>query len=265
MSLRLLFACILAVTFHSSTSWAWGYRGHWIIALIAYERLSPATRGRIAAILGERGPRAFMYAASPRDLFEANRRWHFVDIPLNAPGYVPGSAYCGDYACAVEKLKELTVAADDQPSFGTKWALQYVVNFAGEIHQPVNVIDAGDDHGERTIVSIGGRRLKLRDLWDRVLVDAEFGSDAKAAAAKLTKEITDADRQAWCAGTPDDWTSETFLIARDFVYSRSGGPSTHDKPIALASSYEAEARAIVREQVKKAGVRLACWLDAHLD
>ncbi len=262
--MRLLCACLLAVMVHPTASWAWSFRAHWTIALVAYEYISPATRVRIEKILGNKGSRPFMYAAYPGDLFEANRRWHYVDIPLDAPGYVAGSVYCGDYSCAVEKLKELTVAAGDQPSFGTRWALAYTVNLMGDIHEPLNVADAGDGHGSTTIVALDERRIKLNELWDRTLVDATLGTDARAAADKLTREITVADRHAWCGGTPDDWTTETFRIARDFVYSRSGGRSSYEKPILLVSSYEGEASGIVREQIKKAGVRLACWLDANL-
>jgi len=262
--LRLLFACLLAVMVHPTASWAWSFRGHWIVALVAYEYMTPATRARIEKILGGEGSRSFMYAAYPGDLFAANRRWHYVDIPLDAPGYVAGSSYCADYACAVEEIKELTTAAGDQPSFGTKWALQYVVNLMGDIHQPLYVSNAGDDHGYTLIVQLDERPLRLRDLWDRTLVDAELGKDAKTAAAKLVKEITAEDRQAWCAGTPDDWTSESFRIARDFIYVQSHGRGTYDNPIELPAAYEDEAGAIVRQQIKKAGVRLACWLDDNL-
>jgi hypothetical protein len=264
MTLRLLFACLLAVTVHPTTSWAWSFRGHWIIGLVAYEYIAPATRERVERILGEKGYRPFMYAAYPGDLFAANRRWHFVDIPPDASGYTTGSAYCPDYACAVEKMKELTVAAADKPSFGTKWALEYVFNLMGDIHQPVYVINAGDDHGENLIVRLDGHRQNLRDLWDRTLVDAAFGPDVKRAAAELIKEISPEKRQAWCAGSPDEWTSETFRIARDIAYGPDRRRGTYDNPLVLPPTYEEEAKFVVREQIAKAGVRLACWLDANL-
>jgi hypothetical protein len=264
MALRLLFACLLAVTVHPTTSWAWSFRGHWIIALVAYEYIAPATRDRIAAILGEKGPTPFMHAAYSEDLFAANRRWHYVDIPLDAPGYAAGAAYCADYACAVERIKELTVAARDKPSFGTRWALGYVVNLMGDIHEPLYVADAGDDHGNNVVVQLAGRRQRLRDLWDRSLVDAELGRDAKAAAAALVAEITAEDRRAWCSGNPDEWTTESFRIARDFVYASGRLRGTYENPVVLPPSYEKEARAVVREQAKRAGVRLACWLEEKL-
>ena len=206
-----------------------------------------------------------MYTAYPGDLFEANRRWHLRRHPARRARLHAGSAYCADYNCAVEKLKELTVAAGDQPSFGTQWALDYIVNLMGDIHEPVNVIDAGDDHGSTTIVRSTSAVMKLSDLWDRNARRCDPRPDVASRRRQAYLKEIHRKRQARLvrrhARRLDDArpsaSRATSLIAEP-------RPQQLRKAPYACLPLRGRGEVIVREQIKKAGVRLACWLDANL-
>ena len=68
---------------------AWGAEGHEIVALIALRELTPAARSQVARLLG--GDAMMVHDANWADEIRDQRRdtgpWHYVDIPLDAPGY----------------------------------------------------------------------------------------------------------------------------------------------------------------------------------
>jgi hypothetical protein len=86
------------------------------------------------------------------------------------------------------------------------------------------------------------------------------------AATELIKTITPARIESWTHSEPMDWANESFAIAEQpqTKYCIRQGTSC-DQPagkVTIDAAYVAVNTPIVREQLLKAGVRLAHLLDA---
>jgi nuclease S1 len=88
------------------------------------------------------------------------------------------------------------------------------------------------------------------------------------AATELMKTITPARIESWAHLAPMDWANESFAIAEQArtEYCIRQGASC-DQPsgkVKTDAAYVAVNTPIIREQLQKAGVRLAHLLDAAL-
>ena len=94
------------------------------------------------------------------------------------------------------------------------------------------------------------------------------GADVDEAVTELMKSITPAKIQSWTQTVPKDWANESFAIAEQAQtkYCIRQGASC-DQPrgkVTIDAAYVGANTPIVREQLQKAGVRLAHMLDAAL-
>jgi hypothetical protein len=108
----------------------------------------------------------------------------------------------------------------------------------------------------------------LHSAWDTCLVLKAVGEDVGEAATELMKTITPAKIESWTHSDPMDWANESFAIAEQArtEYCIRQGASC-DRPsgkVKIDDAYVVANTPIVREQLQKAGVRLAHLLDAAL-
>jgi hypothetical protein len=108
----------------------------------------------------------------------------------------------------------------------------------------------------------------LHSAWDTCLVLKAVGEDVNEAATELLKTITPARIESWTHSKPKDWANESFAIAEQAQTKyciRQGASCEHQSgKVAIDATYVAANAPIVREQLQKAGVRLAHLLDAAL-
>ena len=92
-----LFAAWLS--FAPIPAFAWGAEGHEVAAAIALGELTPAARLGVARLLGSdvMMVQQSNWADEIKDQRRDTARWHFVDIPLHAAGFVPGRD-CGTHS-----------------------------------------------------------------------------------------------------------------------------------------------------------------------
>ena len=108
----------------------------------------------------------------------------------------------------------------------------------------------------------------LHSAWDTCLVLKAVGEDVDQAATELMKTITPVNIESWTRSAPMDWANESFAIAEQAqteYCNRQGASCDHPSgKVKIDASYVAVNTPIVREQLQKAGVRLAHLLDATL-
>jgi hypothetical protein len=108
----------------------------------------------------------------------------------------------------------------------------------------------------------------LHATWDNCLVLYAVGPDASDAAVDLLSEINSEMRTRWAASEPRDWANESFTISEAVktgycvMHGSSCDPAVSSIPI--TAEYLANNEPIVKEQLQKAGVRLARILDGAL-
>jgi S1/P1 Nuclease len=94
-------------------------------------------------------------------------------------------------------------------------------------------------------------------------------ADVAAAATDLMKSITPAKIEEWTHSDPVVWANESFAIAEraQTKYCVQRGSSCelpNPAKVTIDAGYVAANTPVVREQLQKAGVRLAHMLDAAL-
>lgn len=278
---------------------AWGDGGHEITGAIAYARLTPAVKKKIDALLAadkdnltapdfvSRTTWADKYRDSDRQTtkirYEATRDWHFVDIELadgnleaacqGHPKLPPGKpASAGPArACVVDKVEQFTAELRSLATPGAEklLALKFLLHFIGDLHQPLHAADNHDRGGNEVAVIFGERGApdNLHSYWDREVVD-RLGRDPRQTAAALNQRLGAAKAEAWAKGTPRSWAKESFGQAKAVAYNFTGLRAARDerggKTARLDAAYEQRALPVAREQLAKAGVRLAAVLNNAL-
>jgi S1/P1 Nuclease len=162
--------------------------------------------------------------------------------------------------------KDFEVLSSSSASQAQKLAsLKFLGHWVGDIHQPLHVSFEDDRGGNGVLVTGECGTSNLHSAWDACLVLKAVGDDVSGAATELLKTITPARIESWTHSAPMDWANESFAIAeqaRTKYCTRQG--ASCDKPVGkvtIDAAYIAANTPIVREQLQKAGVRLAHMLD----
>jgi hypothetical protein len=125
------------------------------------------------------------------------------------------------------------------------------------LHQPLHAADRHDKGGNGFAVFEGRRRSNLHRVWDQDVVEA-LGPDAMTVAADIEANLSPQDKAKIMAGTPADWANESYQVAEREIYARLPGSG----PVRLPRDYTSRERAAVRQQLLRAGLRLAATLNA---
>jgi hypothetical protein len=155
-----LAALCLVVTLSAET-FAWGDKGHRIVARVAAQGLTAAARGAVGNLLGDDAfladcqqhhiPTATFqdklacfatWADKVRNDRTYTRQWHFVDIPRNAAQYAAArdcvAGVEGD--CVIQEIERAfaVLSNSGEERCARAAALKYIIHFIGDMHQPLH-------------------------------------------------------------------------------------------------------------------------------
>ena len=272
---------------------AWGDAGHRVVGLIAEHYLDPGVRTQVDTLLGgdtsglvpgtdiaDEATWADKYRDSDRNStkvhYNATHNWHFVDIEISSPDIdaacfqhpaVPIgtlASEAGPNDCVVDKIDQFAKELAD-PSIAVnerRMALEFLLHFVGDLHQPLHASDSHDQGGNAKKVTGCSGSANLHSCWDTPMV-TKLGIDDASIANALIAQITPALLAQWRAGTSADWAQEAFQLAKTETYGKlpALGPNG---AYALDATYLANGQQVVREQLSRAGVRLAMVLNRAL-
>jgi hypothetical protein len=164
--------------------------------------------------------------------------------------------------------KDFEVLSSYNASQAQKLAsLKFLGHWVGDIHQPLHV-SFEDDRGGNSVLVTGICGTNLHSTWDTCLVLKAAGEDVGEAATELMKSIMPAEIESWTRSDPKDWANESFAIAEQTQTKyciRQGASCDHPSgKVTIDAAYVVTNAPIIREQLQKAGVRLAHLLDAAL-
>jgi hypothetical protein len=278
-------ACALSLCGVTAPACAWSDEGHEVIALIADHYLEPAVRDRVSAILAEPMEREATWADRYRDSdrnttkehYNQTREWHYVNLELDGPDLK--AACFGRPAlpketaasrgpaddCIVDKIDQFAAELADPATNAQerRWALEFLLHFVGDLHQPLHSSDDHDRGGNLKLVSAPGLAPNnLHHYWDVEFV-ARLGANKIEVATQLIATITDAQRARWASGSAADWALETYAIAKQHAYGLLPVPDSPNH-YELSAAYVDDATVVTRDQLSKAGVRLAVVLNRAL-
>ena len=178
--------------------------------------------------------------------------------------------------CSIDKIEQFaSELKDPETSPGERLAaLQFLLNLVGDLNDPLYAIDRGDQGGECVAVQVGSTPpVRLSSYWREVLVAEVVGPDPAKGAARIAASVPAAEAQKWAEGNPEAWARETYEVAKSVTYSFAAGQpeGKHSFPprpgqvescaaadlYRVGPDYETKALAAVRQQLAKAGLRLA--------
>jgi nuclease S1 len=226
----------------------------------------------------------------------ATTQWHYVKLDAASPDLAKAcfgqpelpattpAIHGPQQDCIIDKVNEFARELyDPGTSAGERlMALRFLLNFTGDLHQPLAAIEHGDQGGDCIAVLPPGAKtpVRLSIYWNDVLVTEAEGKDPITAADQIVAGLTPGDITKWSSGTLEDWAHESYNIAKSVAYSypadlvagryalplRRGGKDSCGaiSVYRIDSAYQDRAIAAVREQLAKAGVRLAFLLRENV-
>jgi len=236
----------------------WGEAGHRIISRLATARLSPETRRAVESLLDGRSIEdVSLWADEVRRLpqYQWSAPLHYVNVPPEATGF-DMARDCPPEGCVVSAILRFQAELRD-PAAGRRQrreALQFLVHFVMDVHQPLHVGRRSDRGGNDIRVRFEGRHTDLHALWDTGLIE-QAGLGIGEHVRRIERLITPEAAGTW-AGCLDAaaWATESFLLARDWAYRISP-----DEPV--GREYRERGLDICHRRIAQAAVRLAALLE----
>ena len=239
----------------------WGVEGHRLAVRLAGGMLTPAARLEIGRTLGPGESLAALasWADDVRNYRKETDPWHYVYIPLDSTGF-DRRRDCPRGDCIIAKIAEFRSEWRNPALSDSKRreALLFLIHLVGDLHQPLHCADNHDKGGNDVHVVFFHRSTNLHAVWDYGLLDHMPPEEKQFSAMRAM--ITSERAAQWSRGTVEDWADESFHIARSVAYAdlpRISG----SQPQRLGQAYQFAAEPIVRQQIAKAGVRLAMILN----
>jgi len=239
---------------------------------------------------------AATWADDYRSVARDTAGWHFLDIPRGATDANLGQ-YCPASGCVTSaitaQLAVLRAPGATPEAQGN--ALRFVIHFLGDLHQPLHTT-TNDDRGGNCVpvqyfgqvphvrsATTGEYSPNLHAVWDtNIIARMTRGTAVGDVAAALDQQFR-SQAPAWQQAGIDlqAWAWESHERAEDIAYGklirkvaieapRPVADCNGDGGIAarmlrlhevLGPEYEAAAEPVIREQLAKAGVRLAMVLN----
>jgi hypothetical protein len=246
---------------------AWGDNGHKIICEIAFRLAQPDTRYAVRRLI--QSDTEFSTFADSCVFPDHPRRRaseHFVNLPRDSQGLTSDQCPQADKCVLTAILSDSKVLSSNLENDADRLiALKSLGHWVGDIHQPLHV-SFEDDRGGNNIRVNGQCSGNLHATWDNCLVLYSVGPVISEAVTDLMTTITPEMKARWAASEPRDWANESFAISESV---RTGYCAMHksscDLPggsnVNITAEYLDANEPVVKEQIQKAGVRLAHLLD----
>lgn len=268
---------------------AWNGAGHRLVALIAWQQMSPPTRQFVATALaahpdhprwleraGGLGEAAvFAEAATWADsirndprYYDAergeatplidgrfdsrrHRHWHYIDVDM------AGRPVQGELDHQIERLSRLLGTTGDIPEIS--YALPWLAHLVADLHQPLHVGRAEDNGGTRYMIENPFSKrlpfLSLHAYWDELPGPSSLrGRRLQREAARLL-----AEHRPPAQGDVDLWREESRSLHR-LAYPQQPGSLL---PI-IDETFQRRSRATAERRLSEAGYRLGRLLEYRL-
>ena len=254
-----LTALLLASLLRVDMLFAWGGKGHDVVAYIAEQHLTPRARKAVSEILDGK---SMVYYASWMDNiqnspdweggYDKTKTWHYINVDAGKTLATMEREPKGDVLTATEASIAALRSGNLSDSLKADH-LKMLIHMIGDMHCPMHAGRLSDLGGNQVLVKWFGRDVKLHAVWDDLIVE----SVRKWSYSEWQREIDNVskeEREAMAAGTPLDWMNETVEICKKVYEDAPAGSE-------LSWDYQNENFPLLEMQLRKAGYRLARLLN----
>ena len=259
-----LFACIITI-YSSMPAFAWGPKGHDIVAAIAEQNLTKKTKKALDKIL--EGKSIVYYSSwmdniqnSPnwKNGYDKTKTWHYANVDKGLTYETMEKNKKGDVLTGLEFLvNELTVNFDNLSDSLKQDYVKMVVHMVGDMHCPMHAGRSTDRGGNGKKVKWFGQTTNLHSVWDSKMIDS-------ARKWSYTEWVNHLDRKdkkykkAIVQGTYQDWFAETVVRAEElYEYAERQG----DEVPNFSYQYVYDFSPLLENRLQTGGYRLAHVLN----
>ena len=259
-----LFACIITI-YSSMPAFAWGPKGHDIVAAIAEQNLTKKTKKALDKILD--GKSIVYYSSwmdniqnSPnwKNGYDKTKTWHYANVDKGLTYETMEKNKKGDVLTGLEFLvNELTVNFDNLSDSLKQDYVKMVVHMVGDMHCPMHAGRSTDRGGNGKKVKWFGQTTNLHSVWDSKMIDS-------ARKWSYTEWVNHLDRKdkkykkAIVQGTYQDWFAETVVRAEElYEYAERQG----DEVPNFSYQYVYDFSPLLENRLQTGGYRLAHVLN----
>ncbi|MCH5221497.1 MAG: S1/P1 nuclease [Muribaculaceae bacterium] len=241
------------------TTFAWGQKGHDVVAYIAECHLTQAAADSVAAIFNGRSAvywSNWLDNASHTPEYAYTKSWHYkninedvayADAPLNPEGDV------------VRAIREqIALLSDVKSTKGQKeLALKILIHCVGDMHQPMHMGRLSDRGGNNHKLKYFDHDSNLHSIWDGSLLNSGHAWSYTEWQNQIDR-LGEIDEAMEAMGNVDDWAQQTHTIAiRVYNYFPQGMKVSYDQIAAWTP--------VIEQQLLRGGLRLARILNAIFD
>ena len=256
MKKYLMLPAMVAVALQAA---GWSQKGHDVVAYIAEQHLTPATRAAVDSLLDGRSMvywANWLDNASYQPEYRYTKTWHYKNVDRDVRYEEAPANPAGDAVTAIKMQKELLADSMTTRSQATL-ALRILIHVMGDLHQPMHMGHATDLGGNRIKVKFFDRETNLHSLWDSSLPEAAHKWSYTEWQQQIDRLSPEAESRV-VAGTVDDWAKETMNIATDvYNYNQSAYRYSYDQIAHFAP--------VIEQQFLRGGLRLAHTLNTIFD
>jgi hypothetical protein len=274
------FLLALAIAALPVSAHAFGAPGHKLIAKLAYERLTPQAKADVNSLLALAPQQGTpMCSASTLDgaavwadcvrnagLPQFHDLTHHEKIPSCTS--MRAKPPCPDGKCLSAQTDDAlqTLRNSSGATVARLQALEVVIHFVGDAHQPLHTTNAYGSTGRNIAVIYPGSRSgrTLHKIWDTELVTAATTTGGGVTAIR-NLESQNASR--WATGSPEDWVQESHQVAMKSALAPLGLNGCGHFRVGVQTitpGYIASNATVEQQQIAKAAVRLAYVLNSVL-
>jgi hypothetical protein len=242
----LTFFALLAL--HATESYAWGRKGHEIIAEIAFSRLSPTVKNTVLTYLdGLTIQQASTWMDDIRNntAYRDLEKAHYINIPSTS----------NPETDIQRELKKTFLELKDKKSLNDsliRLDLLKIFHLVGDLHQPLHTGYESDRGGNSVAVDFFGRKSNLHRVWDSQIIEkAEIDS---TAIALYIMELPQSEISSFSNVNVSAWIQESHSYL-DRVYTIQNG--------AIDDKYILNSVPVVTSQLAKAALRLQRVLEMY--
>src|SRR5579875_657839 len=276
-----------AIMVHAAAVWAWGDDGHYIVATIAADHLTPTARAQVALILGVPDDPPAVAAAMARASIlpdyqfkeedRATSAWHYIDLCLQDTQH-DEKARCPAGNCVTARIDDYAsrLRRGVYDRWGADGDLAFLIHLVGDEYQPLHAANNEDLGGNCDRVRSQPPARNLHSAWDNAVVfrlEDELGARGPAAARRLEKiDPPQPGQLTWRPGEAQQIAWQSHEIAIDQIYRPLGIAEQPCAAIAscrlaprvaliLTPTYMNQAAALAGLRLAAAGYSLAALLN----
>lgn len=257
--MKRLLSIAATIAFIAPGIWAWGQKGHDVVAEIARRHLTAATATALDSMLQNRSIiywSNWMDNASHTPKYDWSKTWHYKNVDADQTYDSMPTHSKGNVVTALRR--ETDILLDPKQSEAEKvLAIKMIVHLVGDIHQPMHLGHETDLGGNKWKVKFFDNDTQLHSVWDSRLLESGHKWSYTEWADQIDI-LTPEQQQAVVTGTYDDWGRETYMVCTQ-IYDKT------PKGTVISYDYIAEWTPVVEEQLLKGGLRLADVLNSIFD